>query len=534
MDSERQNKQKFYYVWRKDLGYYAVNIDKPYWDPEKKQMRHRYTMVGKSKSKDGPIEFGPKYRAQMAEQQALEQITISKSLSIGEYLVLQQVQKRLKITPALNRAFGKEAAKRILALASYSVSTGEPLSYAQSWLLGHGFGELDLEAPRISELLPHLTEDLQNTFFQGWLKRRGSGGTLCYDITSVSSYGKNNDLIEWGYNRDGERLEQLNLALLSGRDNGLPLWYTPLAGSLHDGKSLRALVDELTKLECGRFALVMDRGFYSQANINYLVEKKIHFMIPIPNTASWHKLLIREHRSHMFSNVDGYIPSTDGGRLLQSITVYRPFADGSRGWVHIYYDSKIRAQAEQRFMEEYKQRYDEFASGELDSEYLDYYDEYFKRGYRTKSGQKVLAKKDPVQVFEEDISGYWCIHSNTEKDAAKALVAYRRRSDIEQLFDDLKNTLDCNRIRVHSKAAMRGRLFVQFIALILLTELKQMIKENQNKLSKYGSNHRQILKRVASYSRVKFKDKYKDLYSAPTKAQETIFTAFDIDITKNN
>jgi hypothetical protein len=74
-------------------------------------------------------------------------------------------------------------------------------------------------------------------------------------------------------------------------------------------------------------------------------------------------------------------------------------------------------------------------------------------------------------------------------------------------------------------------LFVQFIALILLTELKKMIAENQSQLSKYGTNHRQILKRVASYSRVKFKGKYKDLYSVPTKAQELIFSAFGIEVT---
>ena len=198
---------------------------------------------------------------------------------------------------------------------------------------------------------------------------------------------------------------------------------------------------------------------------------------------------------------------------------------------HHYYDSEIRSQAEQRFMETYKKRYDEFVSGNLDPDYLDYYEEYFKRGNRTKNGQKVLAKKDPVQVFAEDISGYWCIHTNTEKDAKKALSAYRKRFDIEQLFDDLKNTLDCNRLRVHTKPAMQGRLFVQFIALILLTELKKMIAENQSQLSKYGTNHRQILKRVASYSRVKFKGKYKDLYSVPTKAQELIFTAFGIEVT---
>ena len=166
MVKKTKDKQKFYYVWRKDLGYYVVNTDNPYWDAEKNQMRHRYTMVGKSKTKNGPIEFGPKYRAQMAEQQALDQIAVSETLSIGEYLVLHQLQKRLKITPALSKAFGKDVAKRIVALASYSVCTGEPLSYAQPWLASHGFGDLGLAAPRISELLPTLTTDLQNTFFQ--------------------------------------------------------------------------------------------------------------------------------------------------------------------------------------------------------------------------------------------------------------------------------------------------------------------------------------------------------------------------------
>lgn len=522
-------KQKFYYVWRKDLGYYVVNTDNPYWDAEKKQMRHRYTMVGKSQSKDGPIEFGPKYRAQMAKENVVGALAISKTTAIGEYLVLKEAKKRAKIASVLPKAFGKEESKRILALAAYSVCTGEPLSYAQPWLVDHGFGNLDLEAARISELLPRLDQDKQNTFFKDWLKRKGSGGTLCYDITSVSSYGKNNDLIEWGYNRDKEKLQQLNLALLSGRDNGLPLWYTPLAGSLNDSKSLVSLVDELEKLECGKFALVMDRGFYSKANINYMVDKNIKFMIPIPNTVGWHKKLIGENRANMFSNVEGYIPSPDRGRLLQSLTIYRPFEDGSRGWVHIYYDSEIRSQAEQSFMEEYKRRYEEFSSGNLDPNHLDYYQEYFKRGNRTKNGQKILAKKDPVKVFEEDISGYWCIHTNTEKDAKKALSAYRKRSSIEQLFDDLKNTLDCNRLRVHTKAAMQGRLFIQFIALILLTELKKIIQENQKEIAKYGSNHRQILSRIASYSRVKFKGKYKDLYTSPTKGQEAIFTAFGIN-----
>jgi hypothetical protein len=75
---------------------------------------------------------------------------------------------------------------------------------------------------------------------------------------------------------------------------------------------------------------------------------------------------------------------------------------------------------------------------------------------------------------------------------------------------------------------MDGRLFIQFISLIILTELKKQIKERSDKLSKYG-NYRSILKRVASFSKVSFNGKYKDLYSAPTKGQEIIFSSLGVD-----
>ncbi|MBN2858687.1 MAG: transposase [Sphaerochaetaceae bacterium] len=56
---------------------------------------------------------------------------------------------------------------------------------------------------------------------------------------------------------------------------------------------------------------------------------------------------------------------------------------------------------------------------------------------------------------------------------------YRERNGIEQLFDDLKNALDCQRLRVHSSSAMQGRLFLQFIALTLLTSIRKVIEEKE-------------------------------------------------------
>jgi hypothetical protein len=192
---------RFRYVYRKDLGYYVVNLDDPYWDPEKKQMRHRYTMVGKSKTKNGPIEFGPKYRAKHARQQLEEGLTVSRTLAVGEILVLSHMQNQLALKKVLISTLGREDAEKLLGLAYYSICTGEPLSYAQSWFESHGMETLSLDAPRISELLHRLNDDVQKRFFALWLKRKGTGGAFCYDITSVSSYGKDNDMAIIGTRR---------------------------------------------------------------------------------------------------------------------------------------------------------------------------------------------------------------------------------------------------------------------------------------------------------------------------------------------
>jgi len=182
----------------------------------------------------------------------------------------------------------------------------------------------------------------------------------------------------------------------------------------------------------------------------------------------------------MFTNVKGYIP-TEEATMLQSLTVYHPFEDGKKAWLHIYYDSNIRSHAEQEFMAYYKQCFDEFSSGELDPAHQDFYDEYFRKGYRTKKGQKVIPKKDPVEVFREDSSGYWCLYTTSEKDAKAALEVYREQHEL---------------------------------------------------LAKYG-NYMAILMRVASFSSIRFQGKYKELYAALTKAQEIIFDAFGVEYPKN-
>ncbi len=519
----------FKYVWNKQRGCYNVNLDNPVYNPETKKTSHHYKLVGTAKEKGGEITFGPSYKLLMQQEDAIDSALSSKTTTTltGENLIIEKAIKATGVKPFLRKAFSPDDGQSILDLASYILCTGSPLSSAESWLESHG--KKPMSAGRISELLNRLDEDTVSSFLGPWMERKGKGKSLCYDITSISSYARNNHYVEWGHNRDKEKLPQINLALLSAMNTDLPIWFSPLSGSMNDSRTLQEMVKRLRKLEVKPSAFIMDRGFYSQENLNFVTDHGIKFIIPVPQNVKWPHEHIREMRSQMTEHVSGYIRK-ENGTIIQSQTVYVPMPNGSRAWLHIYRDDEAALHKRQSFMDLYSRCNDELDRGERVPEHTEFYKEFFELGYKTKNGQKIKAKKKPETYFDEHFFGYWCIYTNAEKDAKAALACYRERNSIEVLFDDLKNQLDCERLRVHSSTAMYGRLFIQFIALILLTWIRKVIEKDGSEFSRYAKSYRDVLRRVTSFSKISFKGKYKPIYSTPTKGACKIFEAFGIDI----
>jgi hypothetical protein len=73
---------------------------------------------------------------------------------------------------------------------------------------------------------------------------------------------------------------------------------------------------------------------------------------------------------------------------------------------------------------------------------------------------------------------------------------------------------------------MRGRVFVHFIALIIMQQLRVIMEDGG--LQDGSLTVKTLLKRVDPYMRIKFKGKYKDVRSTMTKTQREIFSAFEL------
>ena len=521
------DKVDYKYVYEKSRKLYRVVVDRPTYDKTTKKTTHHYETVGKAKERGGEIEFGSKYALVHGIEKEKESVPVVKEvIPSGEVLVLEEASKEVGLKKTLVSAFGKDKAEKIEALVFYLLCTGEAMMDAEDWCSERNLKALS--SPRISELFPTLNESACSAFFSAWCKAKAKDRKVCYDITSVSTYATDMDIAEYGYNRDHEKwLRQINLALVTDRENHIPLAYRHLSGSLSDSRTLENTVREFEGYGAKPDGFVMDKGFWKNENLEMLHSKGIKFMIPVPSSVGWAKDLIREHKNDVFSS--NYLEDDDGNTTF-CYTVYDPQKLGWKVWAHIYYSPAIETAGKEKFVKDYMSRRKELEEDRRDEKYRAFYDEYFTVSKKGRGGKIHVTDKRPLnEILDEKLFGHWVLYTDMDKNGIAALKTYRERTFIEAGFDDLKGATDLKRLRIHKTESVYGRLFIQFCAQVLRTQLRNNIRSFDGETKKYASSPDSLLKRVKSYSKVKFSGKYKSQYSAPTKGQRLIFKALGID-----
>jgi len=219
----------------------------------------------------------------------------------GPYLLLEQISSKLQLDKLLSKCFGEDAAA-IQSLVYFLVHKGLALSRSDAWSMVslHPFSD-HIDSRRVSELLRRISEDSRQRFLSMWLKQTLEKDCLCYDITSISSYARSNEYTRYGYNRDGDSLEQINLAMLFGQDSRLPAYYRRMPGNISDVATLKTTVKSLDFLGFGSMHLILDRGFYSASNIDELYRCKHHFTISVPTGRKWIERIIDKHYENIAS-----------------------------------------------------------------------------------------------------------------------------------------------------------------------------------------------------------------------------------------
>jgi len=507
----------------KKNGITYVYESRSYWDKEKKQSRSKRVCIGKIDPDTGA--FVPSKRLDPTQAAVRDPVVTASSQVVGPTLVLDTFVKRIGLSKILKSVFPSDH-RQILLMAYYLCVMGGPLSHCEAWIRGHEpTYSTSLSSQRISELLGSLSTDAKQSFFSKWFSSIAEHDYLCYDVSSISSYSELNEYIKWGHNRDREKKPQLNLALLHGQKSGLPLYYHRLPGSINDVSTLPNLLAHLTALGVERLHYVLDKGFYSKKNVDALVLHRNKFILAVPMNNKW--------LQHAVDDVYEQIQGPEGYRKLDDEVLYvhtrlYPWGEKRRRcYLHLYYNAMNRAAAIDRFNEQllgYKQ---ELESGNTLAAHQDAYDSYFMIKSTPKRGRKISYNTEAVSAYINRYAGFQALLSHGIKDPVQAMQIYRDKDTVEKCFDDLKNTLDMKRLRMHSSSTVDGRLFVQFIALVLICAIRKQMREN-GLIERFTV--RELLREMETLTRIKYSGKYGSILSEVTKTQKEILKALDISI----
>lgn len=492
-----------------------------YWDKIRKQPRNKQVCVGKLDPTSG--KFIPSKRLSPAQAAIRDPQVTATAEIVGPCIVLDFISKYLGIPNLLKACFSTKH-KQILTMAYYLTSCGGALSHCESWCKNHAHPFLKpLTSQRISEILASITINEKQTFLHKWMKKALENDYLCYDITSVSSYAKCNEYLKYGYNRDGEKLPQINLAMLFGQISCLPLYYHQMPGNIADVSTLHNLLKTFKALDIKSLNCVMDKGFYSKKNINTLLASRNKFTLPVPINNKWIQRVIDE--------VYDVVDSPQGYRKLDNEILYihsklYPWGKNRRRcYLHLYYNAHMRAIEVDKFNEKLIKCKKELESGKLVNENQKAYEMFFLVKTTPKKGTKVSYNNDAVRKYIKRYAGFQAILSNSIKDPVKALQIYRDKDVVEKSFNDLKNQLDMKRLRMHSSAVVEGRLFIQFISLILISAIRKEMR-NTGLIERYTP--RELLQEMESLTKVKYTGRYGHILTEVSKSQREILELLGI------
>jgi hypothetical protein len=232
---------------------------------------------------------------------SINDIKHSQVKEFGATYLLKCIAEKIGLLNILQETF-PDNWKQIFSIACFLISNDEPVMYCEDWIERvDNLSPVSISAPSISRLFKSINYEKRLKFFEKWSLYRQENEFLALDITSVSSYSELISDVEWGYNRDKEKLAQINLCLILGEKTKLPIFQTVYSGSLTDVSTLNTTLKLTEFLEISRMLVVMDKGFYSQTNVDNLISNHTgyKFLLAMPFSSIFAKNQVEYVRKYI-------------------------------------------------------------------------------------------------------------------------------------------------------------------------------------------------------------------------------------------
>lgn len=403
-------------------------------------------------------------------------VSIKEGLSIGGVWAIYHAAKELGITTALGDSHeGKLALWQVIARVLEqgsrlsAVRLGETYAIASVLSLQKGFTEDDLY-PNLAWLADN-QEAIENKLF---FDNQRNPTLFLYDVTSSYLEGENNELAEWGYNRDGKKgKKQIALGLLADSE-GNPISIEVFKGNTNDVSTFHSQVKKAKhRFGCDKVVFVGDRGMIKSGQIQDLERHGFHYITSLTK---------KQIETLLKKNVVKYELFDD--------TVCEVIEDAIR---YIFRRNPIRAQEIQdsrkskqqsienlieqknNYLQEHKK-----AKGETAFKHVTQKIKKLKTDHwlsvKLQDGQLFLVIDNDALSKEAELDGCYVIKTDLPQKDCDAHTVHKRYKDlalVESAFRTCKSSLELRPVYVRREKSTYGHILVVMLGYMILRYLDQ-------------------------------------------------------------
>ena len=525
---------------KKDVVYIEYEYDRIY-DPVRQYTFPKRVTIGKLSETDSelmqPNQNFLKYFPDAELPETKNRTSRSSCLRVGAYFVLRKIIEEYNLVELLGGYFEQRDLGLFLDLAVYSIiAENNAAQYYPDYTYNHPLftnGMKQYSDSTVSDFLNSVTDDQSIGFLNSWNETRNHREKIyiSYDSTNKNCQAGDIEMVEFGHPKVDVGQPVFNYAVAYDTHNQEPLFYEKYPGSLNDISQLQFMLDKAFGYGYKKIGFILDRGYFSCENIQYMDKCGYSFVIMVKGMASLVNELVLEHKGTFESKrVNNIYEYGVYGKTVK----HRLYAgDKKERYFHLYHsiskESAERAGIENRldqmtlYLKKYQNKVKEFGPG---------FEKYFTLHYDEKTQAFVLPEERCSVVERElNLAGYFCIITSEKMSAKEAIELYKSRDTSEKLFRGDKSYLGNKSIRVYSEESERAKIFVEFVAMILRCKMYIKLKEEMKKLEK-KPNYMTVLEALKELEKIEMVRQLDNVYRldhAVTANQKTILNAFGLD-----
>ena len=458
------------------------------YDKQKKFNIPRRACIGKQDPSDGTRMLpNEKFHDFFPSETGVEYDSCRSScLRVGSFLLISRFAEKLGLSAWLQGRFGAKDGGLILDLASYLlIAEKNAAQHYPDYAYNHPLFTPDMRIYGDTKVGTLFKEGVRRddviAFTEWWNDSRDHRRRIyiSYDSTNKISQAGDIELVEGGHAKDGcDGSPIVNIAVATDVCEAMPLFYEDYCGSIVDVSQFEQMVEKAQALGYRNIGFILDRGYFSRANLEDLDRRKYNFLIMAKGRRNLVSSLVLGVKGSFEDKSANTIWEYEVNGTTVEAKLYSE--DRKTRYFHIYYSAQNHAAERSCFETCIKKMagvLDRLLGRKCDKLNLKTYEKFFDLTFSDDRDRVLLACSKNNKAIDDYIGycGYFCLISSEKMTAREALLLYKSRDYSEKLFSADKTFTGSWAERIQSVEALRSKIFIEFIALILRSRLHHAI-----------------------------------------------------------